>query len=287
MNPSAPMPTPLVDADWVQAHQQDPTVIIVDCRFALADPEQGRREYLAGHIPGAVYLDLNQDLSGPVQAHGGRHPLPNIRTFAAKLESLGMTSQPATRVVAYDATKGAFAARLWWLLRYLGHEAVAVLDGGWPVWQAAGYPVETVVPEARSRGLFTPQVQAHWVVDRAAVRQRQVGTVLVDARSPERYRGETEPIDPVAGSIPGAANFFWQRNLNDGGEFQSPAELARQWAALPTGKDAIFYCGSGVTACVNVLAQAVMGQTLPKLYVGGWSDWCSYADGAIANPSDD
>ena len=285
MKTPAPMPTPLVAADWVQVHHPDPTVLIVDCRFSLGDPEQGRREYLAGHIPGAVYLDLNQDMSSPVQAHGGRHPLPNMRTFVAKLESLGMTSQPATRVVAYDATKGAFAARLWWLLRYLGHEAVAVLDGGWSAWQAAGYPVEAVVPEARSRGLLTPQVQAHWVVDRAAVRQRQqqAGTVLVDARSPERYRGEVEPIDPVAGAISGAKNFFWQRNLNDEGRFQSPEELAQLWASQPTSKEAIFYCGSGVTACVNLLAQAVIGQALPQLYVGGWSDWCAGPEGAIAD----
>lgn len=280
----APMPTPLVDVHWVQAHRQDPNVVIVDCRFALGDPEQGRQEYRSGHIPGAVYLDLNQDLSSPVQRHGGRHPLPDLATFVAKLESVGIASEPMTQVVAYDATKGAFASRLWWLLRYLGHEAVAVLDGGWSAWQAAGYPVDTAVPDVRSRGSFTPQVQAHWVADRDTVRQRQqtADGGLVDARSPERYRGEVEPIDPVAGSIPGAENFFWQSNLDDEGLFYPPAALAQRWAALPTDDDAIFYCGSGVTACVNLLAQAIMGNDLPKLYVGGWSDWCSYLDDTAA-----
>jgi len=282
---TATMPTPLVDVYWLQAHLNAPhvNVVVVDCRFALGDPHQGHQEYLAGHIPGADYLDLNRDLSSPVQRHGGRHPLPDLATLVSQFAQLGIASQPATPVVAYDATKGAFASRLWWLLRYLGHESVAVLDGGFPAWQAAGYPLETAVPEPRSPQPFTPQpftpqVQTHWVVDRDAVMQcqQQPETGLVDARSPERYRGEQEPIDPIAGAIPGAKNFFWQSNLDDRGRFLPPAELAQRWATMPAGADTIYYCGSGVTACVNLLAQAVMGQDLPKLYVGGWSDWCSY-----------
>ncbi|HEY9888876.1 MAG TPA: rhodanese-like domain-containing protein, partial [Candidatus Obscuribacterales bacterium] len=177
-----------------------------------------------------------------------------------------------------DASQGAFASRLWWLLRYLGHGAIAVLDGGWPAWQAAGYPVEQAVPTPPQNGNFSPQVQADWVVDRAGVERRREdsATVLVDARSPERYRGEQEPIDPIAGAIPGAVNFFWQDNLDEQGQFLSPAALRSRWQALALGPQPIFYCGSGVTACVNLLAQAVLGNPLPQLYVGGWSDWCSY-----------
>lgn len=275
---SQSMPTPLVDIHWVKAHLESSEMVLLDCRFALNDPEQGRRAYKSGHLPGAFYLDLNQDLSGPVQSHGGRHPLPDLETFVETLVALGITSNPATPVVAYDATKGAFAARLWWLLRYLGHEAVAILDGGFPAWQAAGYALTQDIPELPHNGQFTPCIQTDWVVNREVVMQLQAdeGTVLVDARSPERYRGEQEPIDPVAGSIAGAVNFFWQNNLDQDGRFKSPEELVALWSVLPSAETSIFYCGSGVTACVNLMAQTLMGQPLPQLYVGGWSDWCSY-----------
>ncbi|MGD1861159.1 MAG: sulfurtransferase [Leptolyngbyaceae cyanobacterium] len=274
--PSA-MPTPLVSSDWLQQHVADPNLVIIDCRFALGNPDSGRQDYQQGHIPGAQYFDLNRDLSSPVQAHGGRHPLPDLAELTSKLENAGITSRPPTAVVAYDATKGAFAARLWWLLRYLGHDAVAVLDGGFPAWQKADLPIETALSAPRPKGQFIPQARTHWIVDRAAVKQQQqVGAVLIDARSPERYRGEQEPIDPIAGAIPDAANFFWQDNLDETGQFKSLAELQQLWQSVPTGDRSIYYCGSGVTACVNLLAQAMMGHDLPQLYVGGWSDWCSY-----------
>ncbi len=274
---STTLPTPLVDIHWLQAHLSDPKVVIVDCRFALSNPQQGRQEYLSGHLPGAFYLDLNQDLSSPVKQHGGRHPLPSLEPFVNKLETLGISSEPATQVVAYDATKGAFAARLWWLLRYLGHESVAVLDGGFPAWQAADFPLESDIA-VRSPGQFIPHPQVDWVVDRTTVLegQTQQDQVLVDARSPERYRGEQEPIDPIAGSIPHAINLFWQANLDERGYFKSPEELRQIWHNLPTAEQSIYYCGSGVTACINLLAQAVMKKPIPQLYVGGWSDWCSY-----------
>lgn len=280
MSSSPPtMPTPLVDVHWLQAHLADPSVVIIDCRFALGNPQQGRQEYQDGHIPEAQYLDLNQDLSSPVQAHGGRHPLPDISEFLLKLKSVGIASQPLTSVIAYDATKGAFAARLWWLLRYLGHDAVAVLDGGFPAWQQAGLPIETAFPAPRPTGRFIPQVRTDWVVDREAVKQhQQAGGVLIDARSPERFRGEQEPIDPVAGAIHGAVNFFWQANLDERDRFKSSAELQQLWQSIVPRDCPIYYCGSGVTACVNLLAQAVMGHELPKLYIGGWSDWCSYLE---------
>jgi thiosulfate/3-mercaptopyruvate sulfurtransferase len=275
MSTSSPLSTPLVTVDWLRAHHQDTNVVTVDCRFALDDPQQGRTVYEAGHIPGAFYLDLNIDLSSPVQTHGGRHPLPNVKTLSERLQSLGISAN--TIVIAYDASKGAFAARLWWLLRYLGHDRVAVLDGGFPAWQQARYFTTTITPETPPVGNFQPQIQAEWVVDRAAVLAHQAAgkVTLVDARSPERYRGEIEPIDPIAGSLPGAENLFWQLNLDERGQFKSPTELASLWAKIPS-ENLVFYCGSGVTACINLLAYAVMQRPLPKLYAGGWSDWCSY-----------
>ena len=158
-SPALPLSAPLVDIDWVRAHLDNPQTVIIDWRFALNDSQAGRRAYEAGHLPGAFYLELNQDLSSPVQAHGGRHPLPNLKQLVTTLEALGISSQPATQVVAYDATKGAFAARLWWLLRYLGHSQVTVLDGGLPAWQAADYPLDAQIPAMPKAGQFTPQVQ--------------------------------------------------------------------------------------------------------------------------------
>lgn len=271
------MPTPLVDSEWLQAYLHHPEVVVVDCRFTLSDPQQGYQEYLESHIPTAHYLSLDADLSNSVGLHGGRHPLPDINILVPTLERLGISSQPPTQVVAYDDTKGAFAARLWWLLRYLGHPKVAVLDGGFSGWQANHLPVSTALPIAPQPGQLSPQMNAHWIASRATVMEQlhHSGSVLVDARSPDRYQGLQEPIDPVAGSIPGAVNFFWQNNLNAEGFFKSASELRQQWRAIPEGDRRIFYCGSGVTACVNLLAQAVMGNQLPQIYVGGWSDWCS------------
>lgn len=277
-NSAVSIPTPIVDASWLKAHLNAPNVVIVDCRFALSDPQQGRQAYGEGHLPGAFYLDLNQDLSSPAEKHGGRHPLPDLDKLVATLEALGISSTPATQVIAYDASNGAFAARLWWLLRYLGHESVAVLDGGFPVWQTLDYPLEQTIPDQPSQGQFTPQIQTDWLVARAYVNEHKIDnhTIVVDARSMERYRGEQEPIDPIAGSIPGAFNLFWQLNANEAGCFKSPMELELQWNDIPKAENAIFYCGSGVTACVNILAQELMQRPLPKLYLGGWSDWCSY-----------
>lgn len=272
------LPTPLVSLSWLREHLSHPNLVVVDCRFALSDPQQGRQVYDQGHIPGAFYLDLNQDLSSPVQTHGGRHPLPDLDQLVAKLEALGISSTPPTAVVAYDATKGAFASRLWWLLGYLGHDNVALLDGGFPAWEASGVPLEQTEPTPPRSGRVIPQIQTDWVVNRDGVMacQDRPGTVVVDARSPERYRGEQEPIDPIAGSIPGAVNLFWQANLDEQGYFKSTAELAELWATLPDAEEAIVYCGSGVTACVNILAHSLLDRPLPQLYVGGWSDWCSY-----------
>ncbi|NJN20591.1 MAG: sulfurtransferase [Leptolyngbya sp. RL_3_1] len=268
------LPTPLVPVDWLMNHPLEP--VILDCRFALADPEQGRCAYEQGHLPGAHYLDLNRDLSSPVQTHGGRHPLPVVETLAAKFGRCGIDSQRSTPVVIYDDFRGAFAARCWWLLCYYGHAPVAVLQGGIAAWTALGQPLTTEVPPPKT-ATFTPQIQADWVLDYGQVQARQGQGVLVDARSPQRFRGEQEPIDPVAGAIPGAVNSCWQDVVDEQGQFLAPAALADHWSTL-TDPEPVMYCGSGVTACVNLLSRAAAGYPMAQLYVGGWSDWCSYLD---------
>ncbi|MBW4461427.1 MAG: sulfurtransferase [Nodosilinea sp. WJT8-NPBG4] len=270
-------PRNLVTADWLAQHLDDPKVVVADCRFALADAEQGQQQYAAGHIPDAWYLHLNRDLSSSVQRHGGRHPLPDRDTFSQRLTTMGVESNgpEPTLVVAYDDSRFAFASRLWWLLRYLGHDNVAVLDGGWSGWVQGDYPTSTEIPAPRS-GNFVPALRQDWIVDWETVRDRPEGTVLLDSRSPDRYRGEVEPIDPVAGSIPGAVNYFWQDVSAENGHMKPADELNQNWAGLNDAEEVIVYCGSGVTACVNLLARTVAGRPMAKLYPGGWSDWCSY-----------
>ncbi|MDX2232595.1 MAG: sulfurtransferase [Leptolyngbyaceae cyanobacterium bins.349] len=273
------MPTPLVSVAWLHEHLHDPTVAIADCRFNLMQPESGRHQYQTAHIPGAHYLDLNQDLSSPVMPHGGRHPLPNPEIFAIKLRQMGVNSNPATPtlVVAYDDSRLAFASRLWWLLRYFGHDQVAVLDGGWAAWTAAGYPVTAEVPDPQA-GNFISYPQSDRVVDMTQVKARKdLPTVaLIDSREGDRYRGEREPIDPVAGHIPGALNYPWQDVTTEDGHLRSLAAQQARWQSLPTTDEIIVYCGSGVTACVNLLALELAGIETAKLYAGSWSDWCSY-----------
>lgn len=271
----------LVSAEWLSQHLTDANLVIADCRFALAQPQLGRQQYEDSHIPGAFYLDLNQDLSSPVEAHGGRHPLPDPAQLAQKLTAIGVrsvlqsTDPTATLVVVYDDSRFAFASRLWWLLRYYGHDRVALLDDGWSGWQTAGYPVTADLPQPRT-GDFVPQLQLDWIVDRDEI-QAQLNSeafVLVDSREAERYRGEQEPIDPIAGHIPGAINYPWQGVTDNKGLAHSVETQQQRWADLPDG-EVVVYCGSGVTACVNLLSLAMAGRSA-KLYPGSWSDWCSY-----------
>ncbi len=264
-----------VSPQWLEQHRQDPDVVIVDCRFALNDPQLGRNQYQAGHIPGAYYLDLNQDLSSPVDKHGGRHPLPDRTTLATKLSRMGMTEK--TLVVVYDDARFAFAARFWWLLRWLGHDLVAVLDGGLTGYLAAGYGLTPDIPPKRPGNLIL-KPNSDQVVDIATVKaiKDQPGVVLVDSREGDRYRGEREPIDPIAGHIPGAVNYFWQDVTDAEGKLRSSTELQAHWSEISNADQILVYCGSGVTACVNLLALAAAGITSGKLYAGSWSDWCSY-----------
>ena len=268
--------TLIVSREWLATNTENPEVVIIDCRFSLADPELGQKQYHESHIPGAFYLDLNRDLACSVGKHGGRHPLPNIGELADKLSALGINSAE-TLVVAYDDSRLAFAARLWWLLRYMGHSKVALLDGGFSGWKAGGYPVTNILPEPRE-GNFVARLQQDLAVDIEAVKERKdlPGTVLVDSRESERYEGLREPIDPIAGHIPGAVNYPWQEVTDKTGKVRSTSEQKHRWAELEKAEEIIVYCGSGVTACVNLLSLEIAGIPDAKLYVGSWSDWCSY-----------
>lgn len=266
----------LIAAETLSRHVHDPDWVIADCRFALADAAAGERAYAASHIPGARYFHLDRDLAGPVTSSSGRHPLPDPQLFAAKLRLAGVGAN--TQLVAYDDTAGAFAARFWWLSRWLGHTAVAVLDGGWKAWLAAGYPVSSEVPPSAS-GTFQPRLAAGVWLDTDAVLDtiegRRTG-LLLDARAPARFHGEVEPIDAVAGHVPGAVNAPYEENVAQDGRFKPPAELQARFTRLLKGRpavEAVCMCGSGVTACHNLLAMEVAGFRGARLYAGSWSEW--------------
>ncbi|MVN88561.1 sulfurtransferase [Deinococcus sp. HMF7620] len=273
-----PLPTPLVPADWLLAHVHDPRVRVLDCRYALSDPLLGRLAYLEGHVPDAIYADLEIDLSGPVQpgGAGGRHPLPDPGALAAWLGQAGVDNDAL--VVCYDDPRGGqgfYAARAWWLLRWLGHTQVAVLDGGWPSWVAASGAVNTAEPSPTPT-TFTPDVQSDFVATAADVQALPAQTLLLDARAPARYRGEVEPIDRQAGHIPGAVNREWSGALDEGGHWHGADAQAERLNV--GGAPTVTYCGSGVSAAPNLLARELAGVPLGpenRLYAGSWSDWIS------------
>lgn len=269
----------LISVPELRERLEEGRVRLVDARFELADPAAGRRDYLEGHLPGAVHLDLDEDLSErpAPDGRGGRHPLPDPRRLARRLGELGIGDED--EVVVYDAGSGAFAARAWWLLRWIGHGGlVRVLDGGLEAWRAAGGPVEAdePTPEPVRHGAAP---DAAMVVDREWVERHldDPSTLLVDARAGERYRGEREPIDPRAGHIPGALSRPFADNL-DRGRFLPPDALRRRFADLEEAERVVVYCGSGVTAAHDALAIEEAGLPLPSLYAGSWSDWSSHPD---------
>ena len=266
----------IVNREWLLQQMGNPQVVIFDCRFKLSDPQWGYEQYCQSHIPGAYYLDLNRDLSSSVQLHGGRHPLPDVNLLAQKLASMGVVKNQ-TMIVAYDDSRFAFAARLWWLLRYLDHKSVAILDGGWNGWQKAGCPVTSTIPDT-SKGEFVPQPQTDWIVNIEAVKTRKdlASTILIDSRDRDRYTGEREPIDPIAGSIPGAVNSPWKQVSDTKGCLLPLEHQQKLWSAYAPESEIMVYCGSGVTACVNLMSLWLVGFKNIKLYPGGWSDWCSY-----------
>lgn len=269
------MYTTIVATDLLASHLDDWAV--VDCRFDLQNVQWGRDQYRLAHVPGAVYASLNDDLSGALDGSNGRHPLPAIDALAATLGRLGIDRR--TQVVAYDQDAGSYASRLWWLLRYLGHDAVAVLDGGWAKWAGEGRPTRSG-DEDRQSTIFKPSPRAELSVGLADV-MAHIGDsnrVLIDARAAERFEGRSETIDRVAGHIPGAVNHFFKQNLGPDGTMLSPETLRANFERVLGGRtaaDAVMYCGSGVTACQNLLAMEHGGLRGARLYVGSWSEWSS------------
>ena len=270
------MPHPLVSCEQLAAHLNDPDWRIVDCRHQLSDVGYGQRVYAEGHLPGAFFMHLDRDLSGAMSGCNGRHPLPNPQILAAKFGAIGISSR--TQVVVYDDAEGMVSGRLWWMLRWLGHDNVAVLDGGFNRWVKEGRPLTRDIP------VVLPTVfeveQRDWVVtaDEVLANIASPELVVVDARGPDRFRGENETIDPVGGHIPGARNRFFRDNLDADGRFRPAAELRREFLELFAGTPpdkTVMQCGSGVSACHNLIALELAGLTGARLYAGSWSEWCS------------
>lgn len=264
----------LIDLETLNAHLDDPCWVIMDCRFSLSDPGAGRRAYAESHLPGARYAHLDEDLSGPITPATGRHPLPDPARLARKLGDWGIGND--TQVIAYDDMGGILAAaRLWWLLRWLGHRACAVLDGGFPAWRRAGLPLTAQPPTVQPRRFEGRPDDRLWLTT-AQVETLADPEVVLDARAAARYRGELEPIDPVAGHIPGAVNAPTEDNLTADGQFRPADQQRERFLALLDGRPPtaiVHACGSGVTACHNLLAMEAVGLTGSRLYAGSWSEW--------------
>ena len=276
--------TILIKTEELAKHLDDPNWVVIDTRHDMMDVEKGRRAYAAGHIPGAYFLHTDDDLSGKKTGTNGRHPLPPLDVFAAKINACGVT--PQTQVVIYDDLAGNFAVRLWWMLRWLGHEKAALLDGGFPLWAKEGRPVDAKVPAPR-KGAFVPKPHVGATVDAQFVDRfrESPDIVLLDARAAERFKGLQEPIDPVAGHIPGAVNRFWQKNLNPDATFKPAKQLRAEYDEFLGAKDpasVVHMCGSGVTACHNLFAMELAGLPSGRLYVGSWSEWCADPARAVA-----
>lgn len=266
------MASPLIDAARLWERLDDPLLRVVDTRWYLADPTEGRAEYRRHHIPGAIFLDIDDDLSGT--GGPGRHPLPDWAVFADLLGSKGIGT--THHVVVYDDSAGSVAARLWWMLRHLGHEAVSVLDGGYGAWRLAGYPTEAAPPEWPARR-FGYQIRAGDLVERDELLARLGSVILLDARAPERYEGAEDPVDPIPGHIPTALSAPYAAYAARDGRFLPARDLRRRLRSLGVGGRAVSvaYCGSGVTSCTTILAAVAAGLPEPLLYPGSWSDWCT------------
>jgi thiosulfate/3-mercaptopyruvate sulfurtransferase len=266
-------------------HAQPQRTLVFDCSFDLIDPAKGRTLHEAGHLPGAQYLHLDEDLSSAKTGRNGRHPLPPREAFAARMAALGVDAD--SQVVVYDASGGMYAARAWWMLRWIGHADVAVLDGGLAAWQAAGLAVETGAAPPRPAGSLVLRPSLVAAVDRQALLANLEGGpwLVVDARASDRFRGENETLDPVAGHIPGACSRPFKDNLAADGRFKPAAQLRDEYAAVIRGRPAdrlVMSCGSGVTACHNLLALEQAGLSGAALYPGSWSEWCAWPDAPIA-----
>src|SRR5699024_2288417 len=267
----------VVSDEWLMERLENAPdeTVVGDTRFGLRDPDAGRKAYLQGHIPQAVYLDLDKDLSEKAARHGGSHPWPDMEMFAAKIGNIGIDHH--TTVVVYDQQNDMFAARLWWLLQYAGHEDVHLLDGGIEQWVEAGRDVTTEIPALEAKE-FKPNIREEDAVDINEVKEKlqNRSATLIDSRSRERYLRETEPLYKKAGHIPGAKNFFWKNVFDADGKWKGTAELGENFGSLSKDDEIIVSCGSGVSACPNVLALKSAGFKNVKLYPGSFSDWISY-----------
>ena len=274
----------LVTTEELARHLDDPDWIVIDTRHELTNPETGPRLYAEGHIPGAFFMHVDHDLSAPKTGQNGRHPLPDIETFAAKVNERGVG--PGKQVVVYDDMGGNYAVRLWWMLRWLGHDEVAILDGGYPLWLKEGRPV-TKEGAAPRKGAFVPRPHLGDAVDVHFVGRfaQSPSMKLVDARAAERFTGKQEAIDPVAGHIPGAVNRFWKENLEADGRFKAAERLRPEFDAMLGGLEpsqVVHMCGSGVTACHNLFAMELAGLPGSKLYAGSWSEWVADTSRPVA-----
>jgi thiosulfate/3-mercaptopyruvate sulfurtransferase len=266
----------IVDKVWLRTRLNLEDLVVVDCRFSLANPEAGEAAYQNSHIPGAVYAHLEKNLSGPVLEHGGRHPLPDLETFSLFLGSLGISNRSV--VIAYDSGEGAFAARFWWMMKYVGHKDVFVLNGGFKEWETSGFSLDdnkTIRERVTYEINLQPQMLATYEDVKEIVEQDTISTILIDSREPRRFLGLEEPIDKVAGRIPGAINKFWVDGL-DNGRFKSLDEQRGRFSDVSPTDSVIVYCGSGVTATPNYLLLNELGYQNLKIYIGSYSDWVSY-----------
>ncbi len=268
--------TTLVSTSHLARHLDDPNWVVIDCRFSLSDPEGGRQMYIKGHIPGAHYAHLDDDLASSMGEKTGRHPMPDIDALTDKLRHWGVGINK--QVVLYDDAFGSMASRLWWLLRWLGHPGVALLDGGYPKWAREKHPISQDIPAADGHASCAMLPENSLIVTADEVlRASQTGDKLIlDARPERRFSGEYEPLDPVAGHVPGAVNWNFEENLDIDGTYLPPEALRENYQALLKGRapyEVIHMCGSGVTACHNVLAMEIAGLSGSRLYVGSWSEW--------------
>lgn len=261
--------------DWLHNHLHDRNVRVIDCSFSLGDSSAGKAAYLKEHIPGAVYFDLEKDLSGHVKEHGGRHPLPNMKNFLRKIENAGIDNESI--IVAYDQGEGAFASRCWWLFQYLGHKEVFVLNGGFKAWKEKGYETQVTIPDYGEKS-YTPSFREVMLASLEEVERISEGksnAVLIDSRSKERYLGLEEPIDRIPGHIPKAVNSPWTEGLDKGFFLDSERQYQR-FTSFDKNSPIVVYCGSGVTATPNIIALLEAGFKDVKLYAGSYSDWVSY-----------